>query len=54
MVALFVIAILLSILWIVALVTHFVVSAATHILLIAAIVLFIIGLFAGRRTVRNP
>ncbi len=54
MVALFVIAILLSILWIVALVTRFVVSAAIHILLIAAIVLFIVGLFTGRRTVRNP
>lgn len=48
---LFTLAVILFVLWIIGLVTHFVVSAAIHILLVAAIVLFIIGLFAGRRTV---
>jgi hypothetical protein len=47
---LFVLAVILFVIWIIAIVTHFVLSAAIHLLLVAAIVLFIIGLFAGRRT----
>lgn len=49
MIGLFVLAVILFVIWIIAVVTHFVVSAAIHILLVVAIVLFIVGLFAGRR-----
>jgi uncharacterized membrane protein YeaQ/YmgE (transglycosylase-associated protein family) len=46
---LFVAAILLG-LWTAAVVTHFIVSAAIHLLLGAAVVLFVVGLVLGRRT----
>lgn len=52
MIGLFILAIILFVVWIVALATHFIVSAAIHILLVVAVILFVIGLFAGRRTVR--
>jgi len=42
MIALFVLALILFIIWIIAVVTHFVVSVAIHVLLGAAIVLFIV------------
>ena len=44
-------AVVLFVIWIAALVTHFIVSAAVHVFLVVAIILFIIGLMAGRRTV---
>jgi hypothetical protein len=50
MAGLFIVGVILVILWIVALITHFVVSAAIHLLLAAAIIMFIVGLVAGRRT----
>ena len=43
-------AALLFALWLAAVVTHFVVSAAIHVLLGAAVLLFIVGLVLGRRT----
>jgi len=48
---LYIVGLILLIVWIVALVTHFVVSAAIHLLLAAAIIMFVVGLVAGRRTV---
>jgi FtsH-binding integral membrane protein len=45
-----VVAALLLGLWIAAVVTHFIVSAAIHLLLGAAVVLFVVGLVLGRRT----
>jgi hypothetical protein len=48
--AFIVLAIVLLALWLAAAVTHVVVSAAIHILLGAAVVLFIIGLVLGRKT----
>ncbi len=48
--ALYVLAVVLFVIWIAAVVTHFVVSAAIHVLLGAALVLFVIGLFMGRRS----
>jgi hypothetical protein len=45
-----VLAVILFALWLAAVVTHFIVSAAIHILLGAAVALFIIGVMLGRRT----
>jgi hypothetical protein len=50
MYALFAVALLLLIVWVIGMITHFVVSAAIHLLLAAAVILFIIGLVIGRRT----
>jgi hypothetical protein len=50
MYAFVVLAVIFFALWLAAVVTHFVVSAAIHILLGAAVALFIIGLVLGRRT----
>jgi hypothetical protein len=50
---LFAIAALLFVIWILALVTHFVVSTAIHLVLAAAVVMFIVGLVAGRRTIAH-
>ncbi len=47
---LFTLAIILFVLWLIAVITHFVVSAAIHVVLAVAIVLFIVGMFTGRRT----
>jgi hypothetical protein len=51
MYALFALAVILLVLWIVGVVTHFIVSATIHLLLAAAVLLFIIGMVLGRRTV---
>ncbi len=48
---LYTLAVILFVLWLVAVITHFVVSAAIHTVLVAAVVLFIVGLMMGRRTV---
>jgi len=50
MYALIALAVVLLALWLAAVVTHFVVGAAIHILLGAAVALFIIGVVLGRRT----
>ncbi len=47
---LFTIAVILLILWLLGFATH-VVGSIIHVVLAVAIVLFIIGLFTGRRTV---
>lgn len=47
---LFTIAVILLILWLLGFATH-VVGSAIHIVLVIALVLFVIGLFTGRRTV---
>jgi hypothetical protein len=48
---LLVLGVLLFVLWIAAVVSHFIVSAAIHLLLAGAVVSFILGLVLGRRTV---
>ena len=50
MVWLFVLAVILFMFWIVAVITHFVISAAIHVVLGIAILLFIVGLITGRRS----
>ena len=50
MYALIALAVILFAAWLAAVVTHFIASAAIHILLGAAVALFIIGLMLGRRT----
>jgi hypothetical protein len=50
MYGLFAVAVILFVLWLVAVVTHFIVSGAIHLMLGAAVLLFIIGLVLGRRT----
>ena len=47
---LFVIAMILFIAWLLGIVGVYAINAFVHLLLIAAIILFIIGLFAGRRS----
>jgi len=44
-------AVILLILWLLGLVSGYTVSAFVHVLLVAAIVLFLVGLLSGRRTV---
>ena len=46
----FAVAAILLVLWIAAVVTHFIVSAVIHLLLGAAVALFVVGLVLGRRT----
>ena len=48
---LFTLAVILLIAWLLGIVGTYTIGAFVHVLLVAAIVLFIIGLFAGRRTV---
>lgn len=49
MAGLYTLAAVLFVLWLIAVLTHFVASAAIHIVLVVAIVLFIIGFFSGSR-----
>jgi hypothetical protein len=46
---LFTIAVILLILWLLGFATH-VVGSAIHVVLVIALVLFVLGLFTGRRT----
>jgi hypothetical protein len=46
----FALAAIVLVLWVAAVVTHFIVSAAIHLLLGVAVALFIVGLVLGRRT----
>jgi len=48
---LYTLAVILLIAWILGLVGVYTVGAVFHVLLVAAIVLFVIGLMTGRRTV---
>ena len=48
---LFTIAAILFIAWLLGIVGTYTIGAFVHVLLVVAIVLFLIGLFAGRRTV---
>jgi hypothetical protein len=48
---LYTLAVILLIAWILGLVGTYTIGAFVHVLLVAAIVLFVIGLFTGRRTV---
>ena len=48
---LFTLAVILLVAWILGLVGVYTVGAIFHVLLIAAIVLFLVGLVSGRRTV---
>lgn len=47
MYALFAVALILFVLWLIAVITHFVVSAAIHVVLAAAVVFFILGVVMG-------
>ena len=48
---LYVIAMILLIAWLLGVVGTYTIGAFVHVLLVAAVVLFIIGLLSGRRTV---
>jgi hypothetical protein len=48
---LYTLAVILLIAWILGLVGTYTIGAFVHVLLVAAIVLFVIGLITGRRTV---
>ncbi|HVZ21116.1 MAG TPA: lmo0937 family membrane protein [Vicinamibacterales bacterium] len=48
---LFVLALILFIAWLLGVIGTYTIGAIVHLLLVVAIVLFIIGLVAGRRTV---
>jgi hypothetical protein len=48
---LYILAVILLVAWLLGVVGTYTIGAFVHVLLVAAIVLFLIGLFAGRRTV---
>ena len=48
---LFTLAVILLILWLLGVVGTYTIGAVVHVLLVAALVLFVIGLLSGRRTV---
>jgi hypothetical protein len=48
---LYIIAVVLLIAWLLGIVGTYTVGTFVHLLLVAAIVLFLLGLFSGRRTV---
>ena len=48
---LYTLAVILVVLWLLGVVGTYTIGAFVHILLVAAIVLFVIGLLSGRRTV---
>lgn len=48
---LFTIAVILLVAWLLGIVGTYTIGAFVHVLLVAAIVLFLIGLLSGRRTV---
>ena len=48
---LYTLAVILLVLWLLGLVTSYTLGGVLHLLLVIAIVLFVVGLFTGRRTV---
>jgi uncharacterized protein DUF5670 len=48
---LFTLAVILAVLWLLGVVGTYTIGAVVHLLLVAAIVLFVLGLVSGRRTV---
>jgi hypothetical protein len=48
---LYTLAVILLIAWLLGLVGTYTIGAFVHVLLVAAIILFVLGLFTGRRTV---
>jgi hypothetical protein len=48
---LYTLAVILLVLWLLGLVTGYTVGAFIHVLLVVAVVLFLVGMLGGRRTV---